>query len=246
MEYKRLLKKLIKEMHDSVIYWLSASYKANEPEIAMDATPAIQLQQAIKKLSRRWQRRFNKAAPILADYFSLDVSKRSDAQLKKILKDAGFTVKFTMTKAQKDVLQATVNQNVSLIKSIPQKYFTDVEGLVMRSVTAGRDLSIVAKGLEKTYGVTKRRAAHIALDQNNKATASLTRARQIEVGITEAVWMHSGGGKHPRPTHMAAGKRKQKYDVAKGWYDPHESKYIFPGELVNCRCVSLPVIEGFS
>ena len=58
--------------------------------------------------------------------------------------------------------------------------------------------------------------------------------------------MHSGGGKEPRPTHLAAGKRKQRYDVREGWYDPAVGKNIFPGELINCRCVSRPVIEGFT
>ena len=77
------------------------------------------------------------------------------------------------------------------------------------------------------------------------ATASMTRARQTELGITEAIWMHSGGGKHPRPSHLAAGKSKTKYDVKVGWYDPDVGKNIFPGELPNCRCVSRAVVKGF-
>ena len=58
--------------------------------------------------------------------------------------------------------------------------------------------------------------------------------------------MHSGGGKHPRPTHLKAGREQKRYDVTKGWFDPEVDKFILPGELPNCRCVSRAVVKGFS
>jgi SPP1 gp7 family putative phage head morphogenesis protein len=242
--YRRKLDKLIEEMHNSIMYWVKAAYKSNEPEIAMDALPATDLQAAVRKLVRRWQRKFNEAAYQLADWFADDVNNRSDQQLKKILKDGGVSVQFKMTRAQQDILRATINQNVSLIKSIPQQYLGQVEGMVMRSVQTGRDLGDLSKDLQKQFGVTKRRAALIARDQNNKATSALQRARQIELGVTEAVWVHSHAGKTPRPTHVKMDG--QKFDIKKGMWDPAVKKYILPGELINCRCVSKSVIPGFS
>jgi uncharacterized protein with gpF-like domain len=162
------------------------------------------------------------------------------------LRDAGYSVKFKMTREMRDVMDATINEQVSLIRSIPQQYLTQVEGMVMRSVQTGRDLGTLTKDLQQQFGVTRRRAAFIARDQNNKATASMTRVRQVKLGITEAIWVHSGGGKHPRPTHLKAGREKTKYDVTKGWFDPAVGKWIFPGELPNCRCVSRSVVKGFS
>ena len=114
----------------------------------------------------------------------------------------------------------------------------------MRSVQTGWDLGQLTTDLQAQFGVTRRRAAFIARDQNNKATASMTRARQDEVGITQAIWGHSGGGKHPRPTHVAMNGKK--YDVRKGMWDPAVKRWIFPSEEVNCRCFSRPVIQGFS
>jgi uncharacterized protein with gpF-like domain len=230
----------------SVNYWLNASYKANEPLIAQDELPASALKAALRKLTRRWQKRFNAAAPKLADYFATAVENRSSTTLRNILKEAGISVEFKMTAAQRDILNATVNQNVALIKSIPQQYLAQVEGAVMRSVQTGRDLGSLAKELEDHYGVTKRRAAFIARSQNNMATASMTRARQVELGLTEAIWVHSAGGKEPRPTHVAAGRDKTRYSTSEGWLDPAVGKRIFPGELPNCRCVSRAVVKGFS
>jgi SPP1 gp7 family putative phage head morphogenesis protein len=114
--------------------------------------------------------------------------------------------------------------------------------MLMRSVARGRDLGGMTKEMEERYGITRRRAALISRDQNNKATAIITRVRQRELGITEAIWLHSSAGKHPRPSHVAMnGKR---YLIAEGMEDPDEGRKILPGELVNCRCVSRSVIPG--
>lgn len=243
--YRRKLQSYIKAMNDSVLYWLGAAYKSNEPHIAMDELPASALKRAIRMLGRRWQKKFDKLAKELADYFAQAVQERSAASLQSILKRNGFTVEFKMTPAMQDIFRATVNENVALIKSIPAQYLTQVEGSVMRSVTAGRDLGSLAKGLTEHYGVSKRRAAFISRDQNNKATAAFTRARQIESGVTEAIWLHSRGGKHPRPSHLKAGRDKQRYDVREGWLDPDLGRRIFPGELPSCRCVAKAVVPGF-
>lgn len=243
-DYRRRLDALIKEMADSVLYWVKSAYRRDPPKMAQDELAADTLRRVMRELSVRWQEKFDELAPSLAEYFSLHVQERSDAALRKMLHDAGFTVRFKMTPAQRDILKSTINQNVSLIKSIPSEYLTQVEGSVMRSVQAGRDLGALAKELQSHYGVTKRRAALIARDQNNKATSAMQRGRQTELGITEAVWLHSHGGKEPRPTHVAMnGKR---YDIAKGMWDPAVQEYIWPGQLINCRCVAKPVIEGFS
>ena len=136
--YRGKMQALIAEMDKSVIYWLRAAYRANEPVIAQDRTPADELRDAIRKLARRWQKNFDDPAPAMADYFSQAIAERSSGALKAILRKAGFTVKFKMTRAMRDIMAATVGQQVSLIKSIPSQYFTNIEGMVMRSVqTAG-------------------------------------------------------------------------------------------------------------
>lgn len=243
--YRRSMTALIEEMHRSVLYWVRAAYRRNEPEVAQDELPAETLRRAVRALARRWNRRFSDLAQDLAAHFAQEAGARSDAALKSALKRGGFTVEFKMTRAQRDVLNAVVHENVALIKSIPARYLDQVEGIVMRSVQTGRDLGQLAGDLETQLGVTKRRAAVIARSQNGMATAALTRARQQELGITEAIWVHSGAGKHPRRSHQKAGQDRQAYDPAVGWFDPEVGQHILPGQLPNCRCVSRPVIKGF-
>ncbi|WP_413194559.1 phage minor head protein [Pararobbsia alpina] len=139
-----------------------------------------------------------------------------------------------------NVLQASVAENVSLIKSIQEQYFTQVEGLVMRSITAGRDLKTLTDELEQRYCIARRRAKFIANDQNNKATAQMARVRQQSLGCKKARWRHTGGGKHPRESHVAADGKI--FDLNKGLYI--DGKWIFPGELPNCGCIGEPIIPG--
>jgi uncharacterized protein with gpF-like domain len=247
VEYRRQLTKLIDAMAKSVEFWLQATYRKNENRIvAEDESPADALRRSMKDLSKRWLDKFDQMSGKLAEYFTQSVEKRSTAAMKKILKDGGWTVSFQMTPAMKDVIDSVVHENVSLIKSIPERYLTQVESIVMVGVQNGRDLQVISEGLQKQLGVTKRRAALIARDQTNKANASLTRARQIELGIEEAVWTHSGGGRHPRPSHVKAGREKVRYSVKEGWYDPEVGRKILPGELISCRCTGRAVIKGFS
>ena len=53
-----------------------------------------------------------------------------------------------MTLAMENVMKSFIHENVNLIKSIPEKYFTEVEGMVMRSVRSGRDLAYLSDELE--------------------------------------------------------------------------------------------------
>lgn len=229
-------------MQKSVVYWLSANYKASGAAVAMDASPAVFMRDAMRKLARRWTQSFDSIAQKLSERFAGDTLKNADVSLYNALETAGFTVEFKMTAPMNNALQATISENVGLIRSIPEKYFTEVEGLVMRSVARGRDLSYLTDELERRYGITRRRAALIARDQNNKATSVMQAARQQSLGITEGIWRHSHAGKEPRPSHVKAdGKR---FDLSKGMC--LEGKWVMPGEEINCRCTWSPVIPGIS
>lgn len=236
--YRRQLDALIKEMGNSVEYWIRAQYRKDGPVMAQDASPSKLMQQMLKDLGKRWIKRFNDMAAKIADGFASGTLKAHDSAFKSALADAGWTVDFKMTAATRDVLNASIGENVALIKSIPQQYLSKVEGVVMRSFVQGRDLSTMTQDLQREFGVTKRRAAFIARDQSNKLTAAATRARRMELGITEAIWMHSHAGKEPRPDHVAAnGKR---FNIAEGCLISGE--YLQPGQLIGCRCTSRSIL----
>lgn len=243
-KYRKALQRMIAEMGGSVEYWLTAAYRKDPPrmaalvELAEDASPAQRIRKTLSGLAQRWVAKFDEWAPKIAEAYLQGMFKTSDSAMRQALKDAGWAVEFKMTPAVRDAFNASIEENIGLIRSIPEKYLQQVEGVVMRSYAAGRDLETMVKELKQLYPVTNRRAELIARDQSNKANAVVNRARQMELGITEAIWMHSHAGKNPRPDHVAAnGKR---YNIAEGCLI--SGAYIQPGEEINCRCTSRPVL----
>lgn len=242
--YQKRLDKLVDEMAASINRFVRAAYRANTPVMAQDELPADAMRKAMDTLVKRWTKRFDQGADSLAEYFALKARGATDAALKAALKKTGLVIDFKMTQAQRDILEATTQANVSLIKSIPDQYLSAVQGSVMRSVQMGGDLSTLTEELIKHYGVTRRRAKNIALSQNRLATSALNKARQTELGLDEAEWRHSSAGKEPRPTHVKAGRDRQRYRIADGWYDPAAKRFIQPGELPGCKCTSRSVIPA--
>lgn len=114
--YRRCIDAILEEMANSYRYWIKARYRAKPPRLAVDASPAKELERALTKLGIRWRKRFNAAAPKLAAWFAQAAEERSSAALRRILKDQGITVKFVITRGMRDIIDATVAENVALIK----------------------------------------------------------------------------------------------------------------------------------
>jgi len=215
--------------------------------LAQDAkkkpTTSALMEKALGKWATNWNGRIESASRKIAWNFAAKNQDATDAATKRTLADAGFTVKFKPTKLVQQAFEATVAENVGLIRTIPQKYLSDVQAMVWQSVMQGSDLATLTKQIQEKYGVAYRRAALIARDQNHKAKAAMEKARRTDLGITEAVWMHSHAGKEPRPTHVAMDGRR--YQIDEGMYDSAVGKYIWPGTEINCRCTDRAVIPGF-
>jgi SPP1 gp7 family putative phage head morphogenesis protein len=263
-KYRRDLQRMIAEMHGSIEYWLTAAYRKAPPRmaalveqaqdsrmlpglgfgcaipgVAQDAaSPSQRIRKVLDDLAKRWTAKFDEYAPKLAEAYLQGMFKATDSAFRQALKEAGWTVEFKMTPAVRDAFSASLSENVGLIRSIPEKYLQQVEGTVMRSYAVGRDLESMVKELKQLYPAASHRAELIARDQSNKANAVVNRARQMELGITEAIWMHSHAGKTPRPDHVKADGTR--YKIAEGCKISGE--YIQPGEEINCRCTSRPVL----
>lgn len=243
--YRKKLDDLIDKMQRSVVWWISAAYRKREKQITQDAGPARSLAEELQSVMRDWQRDFDKAAEDMARWFAENDVRHVRNSTREAFKAAGlgelFTVKFRyMSRHERDVLQSIIIENVNLIKSIPQQYLTEVQGLVQRCVQNGRDLGYLREELQKRYEITKRRAATIARDQTNKATENLSRARMQSLGITKGIWIHTSAGKTYRETHVKMNGKE--FDLSKGLYDSAVGRNVFPAELVNCKCTYRPII----
>lgn len=225
---------------------LFKSTAAREAGLTQDASFASGAARLVRELRKRFDILFSKAAGGLAEALAHGISRQAAVGLGKSLKEVsgGVTLKTDVVSgAVADVIKASIKQNVALIKSIPSKYFLEIEGAVMRSVQSGRGMADLQPELEKRYDITKKRAALIARDQTSKATTAINRARMQGLGVKKFKWLHSQGGKEPRPLHK---------DVLNGniyslddppVIDERTGEKGLPGQLINCRCRMVPVIE---
>lgn len=238
---------LLQETEASILYWIKAQYRDDPPEMAQDASPAKEMQKRFAAIAKKWQKRWEDGADKIAKSFIKGSYSATESSFRSALRDAGISVKFSMTPAVQDAFNAQVAENVALIKNIPQQYLTQVEGIIQRSYSGGKNLDYMIDGIQKETGVSHRRVVNISKDQSNKAHSTIERARRLELGLEEAAWIHSGGGQHPRPEHVKAGRERRVYSVREGCPIPDEKgrlEHIQPGEKVGCRCVSRVVIPG--
>lgn len=260
--YYTQLVALIDAMSADMLERVTAAWDENPPDIGIlasdaRASPTTLLQRALERWGGLWTGKLEKLSVDLARKFASRAFVATETSMKSSFAAAGFTVKFKPTRKSLEAYKAVAAENVGLIKSIAPEYLDDVQGAVWASVRKGGDLSTLSIELRKKYGVTVRRAALIARDQNNKAKALIENVRRREAGITQAIWLHSTAGKEPRPTHVEMSgnlyfitdqpARPGVPAEPAGMYDsdPRVKAYVFPGELINCRCVSKAVIPGF-
>lgn len=254
--YQRRLFKLIDEMQNSVLYWLLATYKQRLPDIVediksplfkrvyryiTDSSPSREIEKRFKQVMRRWTKKFNDMADSLADDFVRKANVATTASFMQNLKKKGFTVKLENNYVTNNVLAALMLENQTLIRSIPQKYFLEVQGILMRGIANGRDAGFITKKLQERYGIVKRRAALISRDQTNKAVETISRERSKSLGIKKGVWIHRGGSRHPRESHLQMDGTI--YSLDEGCYDYAVQRNVQAGELINCNCTYSPYIE---
>jgi hypothetical protein len=95
-------------------------------------------------------------------------------------------------------LEAVLEENVALIRSLNEQMRTGISGAVFRGLTNRSTAAEVSKEIRKIADVAKSRADLIAADQLQKLTSRLDQERQVQLGINEFQWQHSHK-LHPRP-----------------------------------------------
>lgn len=259
--YSRAIAQAVTNMTASYEWWIQARYRAAlEANIdagrlpdkqwlegAQDASPsqgANDLFGELARLRAYWREYFADFAKKLAAQAVKSWYDDNAAQWQGKLKRAGFDIKMQLTPSQKLILAAKVPENVSLITSIPEAYHKDIEGIVLRSFVKGRDLHTMADEIKAKGQVSVKRAAFIARDQSNKATAQMNAARQRELSIRFAVWIHSSAGKEPREKHVRAGRQQWVFDTQVGIDFKDGFGPSLPGTPINCRCISRSIIPS--
>jgi SPP1 gp7 family putative phage head morphogenesis protein len=133
----------------------------------------------------------------------------------------------------KDATESWVSENVSLIKSIPNSFFRELEANIVREIRAGTRVENIAKMIADRTGVTRSRGLLIARDQVGKFNGQLSKRRQEDAGIKRYIW-RTVGDERVRPSHRANNGKTF------SWSDPPKGTGHV-GQDIQCRCYAEPI-----
>lgn len=133
-----------------------------------------------------------------------------------------------------DVVNDAISANVSLIESIPKKYFDKLETIVNTGFQDGWTYNQIQDEIYKVGHSTKARARFIARDQIGKMNGQFNKARQESLGIDSYTW-DTSGDERVRDKHARMDGKTVRWD------DP--PSFGHPGQDFQCRCTPIPNLD---
>jgi len=133
-----------------------------------------------------------------------------------------------------DALPAFAAENVSLVKTVSERYHDRLRAAVEDAFESGEHPETLAKRLVDMEDISESDARRIARDQIGKLNANLNQARQESIGVTSYVW-RTANDNRVRDEHQEREGQTFRWDA------PPEDGH--PGEPIQCRCYSEPVLD---
>lgn len=175
-----------------------------------------------------------KEAEALAKKFANRTVAHADEQLKRQAKAALGVDVFTAERGLAQQVEPFVTENVALIRSVPKKYFDDVEVMVARAVAEGQRWEDLATDLQDKFKIAENRAKLIAVDQVGKLYGNIQQLRQQQLGVEKYIW-RTVNDNRVRPEHRV---REGKLF---SWDKPPSGGH--PGHEIRCRCFPDPFFD---
>lgn len=163
----------------------------------------------------------------------------------------------------RDFMRVSIEQNTSLISSVPEEYFKRVRTVVYQGVAGKTAPTTIASRIQEATGVSYRRARVIARDQVGSITSQVNERRQNQAGIRHYRAVDAGdervtgrpGGKYPNARISCWGIARKDVGFGPGIYRWDKGASwggetgLHPGRHhPQCRCTASPVfaweVEG--
>lgn len=245
LKYHASLAKQIKNMQELAIKEITKLYKTPDAKVyfAQDGSIASQARILLNSLEDKFADMFSNAteyATTMVDASNTDSQISLLSSLKNLTGGMAIDTKIHSADMH-ETIKASISTNVNLIKSIPSEYADRLKHIVLKSITTGQGLSDILPSIQSSGDITERRAKNIALDQTRKAFNSINHDRMKKVGIAHFEWIHSGGGLHPRQEHIDLNGQIFSMDKLP-IIDRKTGERGIPGQAINCRCTSRPVL----
>ena len=255
--YRRELDSLVRRMGKTVVAAVLEQYDRIEwrvvPPVAEDAkwrSPAQIMLDVEEKLLEKWRKEFGKTGTMAAKLALKSIYRRIKLQRQRALKELGISITIDPSRFTNSVYQALTIENIQLIKTIPDEFFSRLQAIVNQHISRGLDRAALAEDLyanfdppsDKKWTESRwyKHCRFIARDQTSKAVQALAESTDKDLGFTDGIWVHVPGRLSSRLTHIRMNGKQFKLD--EGLYDPDEGRKVKPASLWNCMCCYRPII----
>ena len=229
VKYRKWLQNIAKRLKADINEHLVPVLKRLQPEYVNDAY-AKTLEQVFENLRRNYVD-IGRNAAIVSSSFTEDVNQVNKQRFYKAMESAiGIDLNNVLqNEGLEDIMYATTKENVALIKTIPEEYFKQIEGVVFRGTVQGRDATSMIKQITRIGYSTEKRARLIARDQTSKLNSALNQQRSQNLGVEEYVW-RTANDERVRDSHKSKNGKTFRWDTPpKDTGHPGQDIQCFPG-----------------
>lgn len=240
IQLNKLGKGLVTSVRADVINYLKENYT---PESVLKETPESLINNSVRLSLIK--ENLNTFASSSASRMVNNVNRTNKTKFNNsILRVTGVDIGSVVNEEKlNDFLNISISKNVSLIKSIPEQYLTQVETIVSNGLLNGLRYSTVEKQIIAATGANgklARRIKTIARNEVQTINSQLTLQRSLFLGVTQGIYRTSED-EIVRPCH--AELNGVTYDLTVGAWSKTCKKYIQPGITdINCRCRFSPIL----
>lgn len=137
------------------------------------------------------------------------------------------------------------------IRDFTEKEIKSLRDKIRKNYFAGNRYEGMVNSIQKSYGVSQRKAKFLARQETNLLNAKFKESRYAEAGVREYRWRSvTGTPNHPtRARHKAldaasVGGKIFRFDDPPVTTEPGQpERRNNPGEDFNCRCTAIPVVR---
>jgi SPP1 gp7 family putative phage head morphogenesis protein len=223
--YGAQLRKIARHVGDIV-----NAFPAGDPQAASKVDEALRrYSEMIDSWARATARRMVEEVAARDKTAWMEVSRRMGKGLREEIESA----------PTGQIMRQRLDEQVTLIKSIPTEAAERVRKLANEGIIQGRRANYIAEEIMKSGDVARARANTIARTEVSRTATELTRARAEHIGSTMFIW-RTAGDSDVRDSHRALNGK------AFRWDEPPECDpgyHALPGAIFNCRCYPEPIIE---
>ena len=260
-EYRGYMQSIVREMASEVKAGLLPIIKRNKSNYIKDSW-ADDVTAFFEAFRAKWTSLLfrNKVRAQVQRPLSMAESSTTAQFLKNVNKAVGVDVTGMLKREGVDaIMTSALQENVSLVTSLPDEYLKRIESIVYSGMQQGRYPTAIAKDLQEATGASWRRAKLIARDQVSKLNSAIDSERSQNLGIEYYRWSTSSdtrvsgnpSGKYPKAKIKCYMISKADNGLGQGVYSyKHGADYagennLHPGTAhIGCRCRRVPLIEG--